>query len=597
VTSLSGIGVSHGIAVGRALVIGPWEIDVSHYRIRPEEVRSELRRFFSARKQAREEILALRQQTAQRLGEKYATIFDAHLLMLDDRKLGRQTMELIGQRHMNAEWALAATVQELIRAFEQVEDQYIRERGGDIHDVHQRLQRILAGQPSHREAQLRLIEDTVVVSRTLHPSDASWLHQPQVVGFVTEEGGRTSHTAIIANALSIPAVLGVERATRMIQEGDQIAVDGFHGVVVAKPTQAELSDLLAERDAMLEMERALEEQAGPVETTDGVGLTVSANIEFPEEMDALTRVGAQGVGLYRSEFLFLSTSPSLPTEEDHVEAYRTIAQKAGGQPIVIRTLDLGGEKYFHRVLEGGEANPVLGLRAVRFCLARPDIFRTQLRGLLRAAAEFRNISIMVPMVSSLDEWRQVKLFVDQVRNEMRQEGIELGLVPLGPMIEVPAAALVVDALARESDFLAIGTNDLVQYTLAVDRGNTAVSHLHQPWHPAVLRLVREIVLAGRREEIPVSLCGEMASDALGALTLLGLGLTRFSCNTGVIPEIRALLRHASEAEARRIVSDAASRACTDEVREALMEGFGPVLQAVLGSEMSEDLRRHGFSGP
>jgi phosphotransferase system enzyme I (PtsI) len=593
---LRGVGVSHGIAVGRALVIGPWEIDVSHYRIRPEEVRGELRRFFSARKQAREEILALREQTSESLGEKYATIFDAHLLMLDDRKLGRETMQLIRERHMNAEWALAATVQELIRAFEQVEDQYIRERGGDISDVHQRLQRILSGQPTHREAQLELTEDTVVVARNLHPSDSSWLHQPQVVAFVTEEGGRTSHTAIIANALSTPAVLGVEEATEVIKEGEQVAVDGFHGVVVSRPTESQLTELLAERDAMLEIEKALEEEAGPLATTDGVDVSISANIEFPEEMESLARVGAQGVGLYRSEFLFLSTSPALPTEDDHVKAYRSIAQKAGGQPVVIRTLDLGGEKYFHRVLEGGEANPVLGLRAVRFCLARPDIFRTQLRGVLRAAAEFRTISIMVPMVSSIDEWRQVRAFVDQVRRELVQEGVELNHVPLGPMIEVPGAALVVDALAKESDFLAVGTNDLVQYTLAVDRGNNAVSHLHQPWHPAVLRLVREIVLAGKREEIPVSLCGEMASDPVGALTLLGLGLRRFSCNIGVIPEIRAVLRHTSEAHARQVVASAMEQACTEEVREVLLEGFAPVLREVLGSDLSGEVHRHGFTG-
>lgn len=595
-TSLRGVGVSQGIAVGRALVIGPWEVDVSHYRIRPDEVRGELRRFFSARKQAREEILALREQTSESLGEKYATIFDAHLLMLDDRKLGRQTMQLISERKMNAEWALANTVQELLRAFEQVDDQYIRERGGDVSDVHQRLQRILSGQPTHREAQLELTEDTVVVARNLHPSDSSWLHQHQVAGFVTEEGGRTSHTAIIANALSKPAVLGVERATQRIQEGDQVAVDGFHGVVVSRPTDAELAELMAERDAMLEIERSLTEHVGPIETTDGIGITISANIEFPEEMEQLARVGAQGVGLYRSEFLFLATSPSLPTEQDHVDAYREIAKKAGGQPVVIRTLDLGGEKYFHRVLEGGEANPVLGLRAVRFCLARPDIFRTQLRGLLKAASEFRNIGVMVPMVSSLDEWRQVREFVAQVRRELLQEGVELGEVPLGPMVEVPAAALIVDALARESDFLSVGTNDLVQYTLAVDRGNNAVSHMHQPWHPAVLRLVREIVMAGRREQIPVSLCGEMASDPLGALTLLGLGLTRFSCNTGMIPEIRGLLTTISEQRAREVVTSAMLHSSTEEIRTALLEGFRPVLREVLGHGMSSELHRHGFTG-
>lgn len=593
-TSLRGDGVSRGIGVGRALVIGRSEVDVSHYRVAPEEVRGEMRRFLVARKQARSEILALREQTAARIGEKYATIFDAHLLMLDDRKLGRETMQLIRHRQMNAEWALAVTVQDLLKIFEQVEDPYMRERGGDISDVHDRLQKILAGQPTHRDTFLDLHEDTVVVAHELHPSDSAWLHQPEVVAFVTEEGGRTSHTAIIANALGIPAVLGVENATLRIGDGDQVAVDGFHGVVVAGPTEIELEELLAEREAMRKIGLALEEDTGPVQTEDGVALTIAANIEFPEEMDHLARVSAQGVGLYRSEFLFLATAPHLPSEEDHYEAYRKIAAKAEGQTVVIRTLDLGGEKYFHRVIEAGEANPVLGLRAVRLCLARPDIFRAQLRGVLRAAAEHENISVMVPMISGLDEWRQVREFVEQVKDELRREGVEPNHVALGPMIEIPSAALVVDALAREADFLSIGTNDLVQYTVAVDRGNASVGYLNLPWHPAVMRLVREIVLAGRRANIPVSLCGEMASDPLGALTLLGLGLTRFSCNLSLIPEIRGLLRRASEAHAREIVSGALDEATCDGVHARLVEGFRPVLDKALGRQLWDHLHRHGF---
>ncbi len=583
-----GVGVSHGIRAGRALVIGRWEGEVPHYRVPEAEIRAEIRRFWRARVQAREEITALRNRTAETLGDKYAAIFDAHLLILDDRKLGRETMARIKTEALNAEWALAKTVQRILKAFEKVEDPYLRERGGDISDVHQRLQRVLAAEGNRHEKELELTEDTVVVAHALLPSDAVWLHQPRIVGFVTEEGGRTSHTAILANALEIPAVLGVDGITEQVEAGDEVVVDGFHGKVVLRPTRELKRIFLDEGEALRRIEESFEAEGGPVLTTDGVALTVQGNVEFPEEMKTLGRVGAQGVGLYRSEFLFLSTSPKLPTEEDHYAAYRRIAEASGDDPVVIRTLDLGGEKYFHTVLTKGEANPVLGLRAVRFCLTRPDIFRTQLRGLLRAAAEMKNIWIMVPMISGVAEWRRVLAFFDEVKDELKDEGLPVPDVPLGPMIEVPSAALVVDQLAREAEFLSIGTNDLAQYTLAVDRGNKAVSYLNDPWHPAVLRLIRETVVAGRREGIPVSLCGEMASDPFGALSLLGMGLRRFSCNPVNVSEVRRLLRNVSEEECRQVMQDAFSLATGPEIRAAVEAAFGERVREALGPGFADE---------
>lgn len=594
---VKGIAVSHGIAIGPAMVMGRWEINVPHYRIAADEVRAELRRFWRARRQARDEIRTLRDRAAKQLGEKYAAIFDAHVMILDDRGLGRETMGLIRGESMNTEWALAKTVQRLLAAFEKVEDPYLRERGGDISDVHHRLQRILSLQTNQQDTLLSLPEDTVVVAHTLLPSDAVWLHQPNIVGFVTQEGGKTSHTAILANALEIPAVLGVDGVTEMVRQGDEIIVDGFHGKIVLRPTAEEKKVLLAERDRLQRLDVSLAQDRGPVRTKDGLELTISGNVEFPEEMRTLHRVGAHGVGLYRSEFLFLATAPNLPSEEEHLEAYRSIAEAADGQTVVIRTLDLGGEKYFHRVLEAGEANPVMGLRAVRFCLKRRDIFRTQLRGLLRAATEFRNIRVLVPMVSGLEEWREVRAFLDVVRQELAGEGCQVPEVPLGPMIEVPSAALVADFLAQEADFLSIGTNDLQQYTLAVDRGNRSVAYLNNPWHPSLLRLIRETILAGKRRGIPVSLCGEMASDPLGALSLLGLGLTEFSCNPVMISEIRSILRRTTEAAARRVMMEALELPTGDAIRESVTKAFGGLVEAVVGPSMGAQAEGNDAPSP
>ena len=581
-----GIAVSHGIAAGSALVISSFELDVPHYRIRADEVRSELRRFWNARSQARDEIRELRDRTAQSIGKKYAAIFDAHRMILDDRQLGRETMKRIRDEQMNCEWALAKTVQRFLAAFEKVDDPYLREKGGDISDVHQRLQRLLAQHSNHQAHDLNLSEDTVVVAHSLLPSDAVWLHQDRIVAFVTEEGSKTSHTAILANALEIPAVLGVDGISSEVEFGEEVIVDGFHGRVAVSPTDEVRESMLREQAELQRIELAFEEERGPVVTRDGAELRIAGNIEFPEEMRTISRVGAHGVGLYRSEFLFLGTAPNLPTEEDHYKAYRRIVEDADGENVVIRTLDLGGEKYFHKVLAHGEANPVLGMRAVRFCLSRPDIFRTQLRGLLRVAAEFGNVWILVPMISGLGEWRRVVEFMRSVSAEIREEGLVFDDVPLGPMIEVPSAALIADDLARECDFIAIGTNDLLQYTLAVDRGNRAVSYLSDPWHPAVLRLVREVVLAGKRHGKPVSLCGEMASDPLGALTLLGLGLERFSCNPTMISEIRSLLRAATESETRDIVLEAVALGDGQATRAHIAEKLGGLVREVLGEDLA-----------
>ncbi|MBP7148471.1 MAG: phosphoenolpyruvate--protein phosphotransferase [Acidobacteria bacterium] len=576
-----GIGVSPGIAIGHALVVGRHELRVPRYRVSPDEVPTELRRFWAARREAREQIKGLRDRAAASLGPKYAGIFDAHLMILEDRRLGRETVERVRGRLVNIEWALAATVARLLESLEAVDDAYLRERGNDISDVHERLQQILAGAGNRHDRELRLNEDTVVVAHVLNPSDAVWLHQDRIVGFVTESGGRTSHTAILANALQIPAVLGAEGVCDGVADGDEVIVDGAAGEVIVGPSAIVVESYRQQRDELRRME--VEYQPGPVVTEDGVELTVAGNIEFPEEIATLERVAAHGIGLYRSEFLFLATSPRLPSEAEHLEAYRLVARAALPGPLVIRTFDLGGDKSFSQFTEAGEEdNPVMGMRAVRYSLKRPDIFRQQIRALLRVAAETPRIWILVPMVSGVEEWRAVLRLVAGVRGELESAGEKIPAVPLGCMIEVPSAALVADHLAREADFLSIGSNDLMQYALAVDRGNSAVAYLNDPWHPALLRLVEMTIAAGQRAGIPVGFCGEMASDPLGALTLLGLGLRGYSCNPVMIPEIRELLRVGSSEEARAAVRRALELPTGQDVRAHLAASLGPRIARVPG---------------
>lgn len=575
-----GIGVSPGIAIGQAVVIGRYELRVPRYQIEPEGVAREVRRFWTARRQARAEITSLKDRAEESLGTKVAAIFDVHLKILGDRKLSAEVFRRMRTRLINVEWALTATTNGFLTLLENVDDPSLRERGNDIRDVHDRLQRILAGGTDRRDHDLVLHQDSIVLARNLTPSEAMWLQHRRIAGLVTEWGGPTSHTAILANALEIPAVLGTGPVLESVQEGDPIIVDGSSGEIVLDPTPATLLSYRQFRDERRRIEVAQPPETGPVFTRDGVQVHLLANIEFPEELPTLERVGAEGVGLYRSEFLFLTCAPREPEEKDHIGACRQIA--AAGLPgaMVIRTLDLGGDKLIE-VPRGRpeESNPALGLRAVRFGLAHRDLFCTQLRGLLRAAVEIPNLKILIPMVSSLEEWRSVRKVIGEVRDELGREGVQTPVVPVGCMIEVPSAALTADLLAREADFLSIGSNDLIQYTLAVDRGNSAVAYLYDPWHPAVLRLISQTVEAGQKAGIPVHFCGEMASDPLGALTLLGLGLTEFSCNPVMIPAIRSLFKDSGQDEARRAVAQALEKPVGIEIREQLIEFFGDRIAA------------------
>jgi phosphotransferase system enzyme I (PtsI) len=549
--SYKGLGVSPGVAIGRVFLLHRESLPVVPYPIPPERVLDEVELFHKALETAKGELRELKEKVLAELGDHYAGILEAQLLILDDPSLISDSEKRIKVGRVSARWAVKEVVQDYIRRFEAMDDSYLRERGGDLSDVHLRLQRILSGAP-HKHDDLP-DGPQVVVAYSLSPSDAVILARKGVAGLASDVGGRTSHTAILAQALSVPAVAGLRDMSLQVSQGEEIILDGDSGEVQLQPSGAGIDQATKRRHAWLAREkRALDDATdAPAVTRDGVEIIVRANIEFPNEVDTAIRFGARGIGLYRSEFLFLSRSPKLPTEEEHYQTYVEMADRVHPHPAVIRTLDLGGEKFFHEVLDSRETNPVLGLRAIRFCLKRPDIFRPQLRGLLRAATR-GNIKIMVPLITTVAEIREVRKLLAAEAEQLKAEGLEVGAnVPLGIMIEVPAAAAAADILAREVDFFSIGTNDLIQYSLAVDRGNETVSYLYQPHHPGVLRMLKFTVDSARERGIPVSLCGEMAADIESVSLLVGLGLRELSVPPRAIPAIREVIGSIDTAEATR----------------------------------------------
>ena len=578
---IRGIGVSPGLASGKAIVLETRATPIFRLPIPPQEVEQELARLEQAREAAHKQITEVRQRVAAAVGEAFARVFGAHLLILGDPQLLGEAAAIVRSEQVNAEWALNTVAERLLAAFARIEDPYLRERGGDVEDVHNRLQLILAGE-RHRHELSELSEDSLVVAHSLSPSDAALLHHERIVGFCTDVGTRTSHIAILANALQIPAVVGFHDLSKRVKGGDLLLVDGSGGEVVWRPSARELS---LHRRARIELARHEKRLAGerdlPAVTLDGQEVALMANIEFPEEVDTALAQGAKGIGLYRSEFLFLSRSPELPSEEEHRAVYLSLARRVSPEEAIIRTLDLGGDKYFHEVLDKNEPNPVMGLRAIRFCLRRPDIFRTQLRGLLRASVE-GNLKVMFPLVSGVDELRQARQVLEDCRREIEAEGHACARnLEVGIMIEVPSAALIADRLAREADFFSIGTNDLLQYCLALDRRNESVSYLYQPFHPALLRLLRGVISAAKDSGIEVSLCGEMASDPLAVPVLVGLGLRKLSMNALAIPEVRSAVRQVDAGRAERIVSDLLNMATAEEIESRLRSEFfssGPAMR-------------------
>ncbi len=573
--TFQGIGASEGIAIGAAVCINTRIGDIYQIPLPENEIDAEIERFRVAVDRTRREIGRLRDRVGDELGKELAGIFDAQALVLSDPMFLEGVQDHIRREHVNAEWALQETIAEIQARFDALDAPYLRERQEDLRHVCRYVVRSLRGIHLHHLSEVE--GDVVIVADDLAPPDAVRLGRENVVGFVIEHGSPTSHTSIIARSLNLPAVLGVAGISRRLadQVDPSILVDGGAGKVIIHPDEPTIEiyrDRIEERQR--EEQMLLETSELPTVTLDGIRLKVMANIDLPEELDDVRRFGAAGIGLYRSEFLYIEKSPELPTEEEHLEIYRKMAEAAAPDPAIIRTYDLGGRKIAREMMETQEANPVLGLRGVRLTLARPDIFKTQLRALMRATV-FENLWIMLPLVTIPEEVREFRRVAGQVMDELEAEGLPFRRdFKLGVMIEVPAAALISDILAQEVDFFSIGTNDLIQYALAVDRSNEQVADLYRPLHPGMLRMLQLIVQNARAAGIEVGICGEMAADARMTAVLLGCGLRRLSVSPRRIPTIKRRVRELSLAKLGETVAVCSNLATAAEVDDYLLSRLG-----------------------
>lgn len=576
--TLVGLGVSPGIAIGKPIVVENRPLPVVLVQLPRENVDAEVERLHQAAARAAGHLADLARDAARAVGSEYGAIFEAHRLMLEDPSLLEEVERLVRTEAVNAEWALEQVTHRLVAQFEQLGDLYLRERREDLLDVALELQRSLQGRAAPA------IEFSggvgILIADDIPPSQALRLATRAVGGFASETGGLTSHTTIIAKSLGIPAVVGIPGLIRKVERAALVIVDGFEGHVLVDPDPAliQVYSLRAE-----EHRRRQQELLGlahlPATTSDGQAVRLLANIDLVPEIAAAKAGGAEGIGLFRSEFLFLQASPELPGEDQQAAAYAELLAAFPAGPVTVRTFDLGGRKLAREVLGNPETNPVLGLRGVRLCLQKPEFFRTQLRALLRAAAQYPGaLRIMVPLIGHVEEVKTVRVLLARYRDELRAEGRPIPeRVRLGAMVEVPAAAMIAEHLAREVDFFAIGTNDLTQYTLAVDRGNEQVANLFRPFHPAVLRLVERVISVGARAGIPVSLCGEMAADPLAVPVLVGLGLKEFSMHPPALPLARSLVRALSFREARKMAQKALALATAKEIEEYLLEQLSGLL--------------------
>jgi len=533
---LQGIPVSPGVA--RAPVVLHWQDDevIPKRTIPPEAVAGEIHRFGLALIATRAELLELQQKIARALGASDASIFDAHLLVVEDRTLIDEVLKAVTTERLNVEYAFHSIAERYCRSLEAIDDPYLSERVVDIQDVARRVVRNLLGKQA--TCLQTDSEPHILVAQNLTPSDTVLIDRTLVLGFATEAGSKTSHTAIMARSLDIPAIVGLPNLCDQITPGDSVLIDGYRGILILNPS----AETLAEYDSFEQEKDRVEEKLELIRDTesttkDGCHIILSANIELPSEMDDVDESGADGVGLFRTEFLFLNREAP-PGEDEQFDAYRTVAERCGSASVIIRTLDIGGDKEAGGLDLRQEGNPFLGCRAIRFCLTNVDIFKTQLRAILRASVH-GNVKIMYPMVSGLGEIRQANVILESCKDELRTESLPFNEnVEVGVMIEVPSAAICADLIAREVKFFSIGTNDLIQYTIAVDRVNERIAHLYQPTHPAILRLIHSVVAAGHAAGIWVGVCGEMASDIILTPLLIGLGIDKLSASPTMVPRVK-----------------------------------------------------------
>jgi phosphotransferase system enzyme I (PtsI) len=575
-----GIAVSPGVAIGPALVLDTEGFRIPQRFIHPEEVAGEVERLKRALAAAAAQTRDTQQAVAAKLGAQYGAIFGSHALMIADAGLAREIEALIREQHYAAEYAVSRVMRRYAKAMESIDDSYLAGRVSDLFDIEKRILTNLLGQ--RREQIRHLSESVIVLAHDLTPSETATLDTSRVHGFATEAGGRTSHTAIVAGVLEIPAVVGLGKFVTDVSGGDLVIVDGNRGVLILDPDEETLARYEETRSQQRSFESGLNELRDlPAVTRDGVHIALLGNIEFPHESAHCLERGAEGVGLYRTEFLYLDKQAD-PTEAEHLDAYMTVLRALGPKrPVVIRTLDLGADKFLpHSEAAHHERNPFLGLRSVRLCLRNLTLFKTQMRAILRASA-VGDVRLMFPMISTVLELRQCKMILAEVKEDLEYEGIAFNpQLPVGTMIEVPSAAILAEQLAREVDFFSIGTNDLVQYTLAADRNNEAVASLYNPCDPAVLRLIDNVIRAGRKSEISVNVCGEMSGDPQYTMLLLGLGIRQLSATPHNLPEVKRIIRSVTVEETVAVAQEAMRLETARDVNNYLREQTRRILPEV-----------------
>ena len=548
---IQGIGASPGIVTGKAFMVERSKVRAPEKRIQSEQVDDEVERFLRAIQESRNQLMEIKEKILDPEVRRHSFILDVHLMILDDQMLIQDTIDTIRKKKVNPEWALDLTLEKLDTAFKAIEDEYLRERRSDLHYVSGRIFRNLLGKKHDDIAKIK--GKVVVVAHDLSPADTLQMNLKNLAGFITDIGGKVSHTAILARSLGIPAVVGLEVGTSLINGGDLLIMDGDTGEVVINPTEKVSESFLERKRRIKTMEREVLKYASlPAETRDGVRVRLHANIEMVGEVPSAKNHGAEGIGLYRTEILYLNRK-DLPTEEEHYQIYRRLAESISPAVATIRTLDIGGDKFLSNYSAENEMNPAMGLRAIRFSMKEVDIFKIQLRGILRASVHGK-LRILFPMISGIGEIRQAKAILEEVKKSLAKARVPFDQgIEIGAMIEIPSASITADILAREVDFFSIGTNDLIQYALAVDRINEHVSYLYEPLHPAILRIIRGVVQSAHQVGIPVAICGEMAAEPAYSLVLLGLGLDEFSMNPVAIPKVKKVLRMSRFEETQNLV--------------------------------------------